>query len=74
MSGTTNEPQAWEGTTREKLWPKVCVIGGSVVTPNAMAGGQQVGWMGSGMIQFAVWHERGNDSISPPAAFAATSP
>lgn len=30
--------------------------------------------MGSGMIQFAVWHEGGNDSISPPAAFAATSP
>src|SRR5262245_37739202 len=58
LSGTSDEPQGWEGITRDRLWPKVCEIGGTVVTPNAMMGGESVMGRGTGMIQFAVWHEK----------------
>lgn len=59
LSGTSDAPQAWEGDTREQLWPKVCEIGGTIVTPNAMSGGQSVMGMGTGMIQFSVWIDPG---------------
>lgn len=58
LSGTSDQPQAWEGETKEKLWPEVCKLGGNIVTPNAMAGGQSTMGMGTGMIQFSVWRER----------------
>jgi len=65
LTGTSDEPQAWEGVTKEKLWPKVCEIGGTVVTMNGAAGGQSVMGMGTGMIQFGVWHEKAD---AAPAA------
>ena len=40
LTGTSKEPQAWEGITKEKLWPKVCEIGGTVVTMNSAAAGR----------------------------------
>jgi hypothetical protein len=58
LSGTSSEPQTWEGETKARLWPKVCEIGGTVVTPNAAAGGESYVGMGTGMIQFGVWHEK----------------
>lgn len=58
LSGTSTQPQAWKGETKEKLWPKVCEIGGSVVTPNAMAGGETVMGIGTGSIQFSVWNKK----------------
>jgi hypothetical protein len=58
LSGTSSEPQVWEGETKARLWPKVCEIGGTIVTPNATAGGESYLGMGTGMIQFGVWHEK----------------
>jgi hypothetical protein len=58
LSGTSSQPQSWEGETRDRLWPKVCEIGGTIVTPNAMASGESVMGGGTGMIQFSVWVER----------------
>jgi len=56
LTGADDEPQAWEGKTKEMLSPKVCAMGGTVVTPNAVAG---VGTgHGTGIIQFAVWREK----------------
>lgn len=69
LSGTSDQPQAWEGETRERLWPKVCEMGGTVVTANAMMGGQSTLGGGTGMIQFAVWHER--PAGAPPPAMPA---
>lgn len=58
LSGASDQPQAWEGETQEKLWPKVCEMGGTIVTPNAMAGSGTYMGMGTGMIQFSVWRDR----------------
>src|SRR5438132_12626132 len=41
LSGASNQPQAWEGETRDRLWPKVCEVGGNVVTLNAGASGEK---------------------------------
>lgn len=57
LSGTSEQPQSWEGETKDKLWPKVCELGGTVVTPNGAAGGESIMGMGTGLIQFAVWRE-----------------
>src|SRR5262245_17344438 len=54
LSGTSKEPQAWEGVTKQQLEPKVCEIGGQIVTMNGASSGQAVMGMGTGMIQFAV--------------------
>lgn len=59
LSGTSDEPQAWEGITKQKLQPKACEIGGTVVTMNGAGGGGSVMGMGTGMVQFAVWREKG---------------
>jgi len=56
LTGTSDQPQSWEGETRDLLAPKVCEIGGSIVTMNASFGGDTR--MGTGMIQFVVWRER----------------
>ena len=58
LSGTSDEPQAWEGVTKQKLQPKACELGGTVVTMNASGGQGSVMGMGTGMVQFAVWHEK----------------
>ncbi|MCP3102778.1 hypothetical protein LZ198_28265 [Myxococcus sp. K15C18031901] len=58
LSGATDQPQAWEGETRERLSPKVCELGGTVVTPNGMVSGESYLGLGTGAIQFAVWRER----------------
>lgn len=58
LSGATTQPQAWEGETKEKLWPKVCEIGGTIVTMNAATNpGYTVNGQGMGVIQFMVWRE-----------------
>lgn len=69
LTGTSDQPQSWEGETRSMLAPKVCEIGGSIVTMNAGFGGESRMGMGTGMIQFAVWRERPvpQDSGSAPA-------
>lgn len=58
LSGTSDEPQAWEGITKQKLQPKACELGGTVVTMNASGGQGSVLGMGTGIVQFAVWHEK----------------
>jgi hypothetical protein len=60
LTGTGEaQPQGWEGDTKAQLAPKACEMGGTVVTVNATSGGSNVGFgMGTGMIQFAVWHEK----------------
>ncbi|WNG51621.1 hypothetical protein F0U60_51490 [Archangium minus] len=58
LSGNSDQPQSWGGETQEKLWPKVCELGGTVVTPHAMGTGESIMGMGTGVIQFAVWRER----------------
>jgi len=60
LTGTREaQPQGWEGDTKAQLTPKACELGGTVVTVNAASGGSNVGLgMGTGMIQFAVWHEK----------------
>ena len=58
LTGTSDEPPMWMGETKDKLWPKVCDVAGTIVTPNASAGGASVMGMGTGIIQFAVWRER----------------
>lgn len=70
LSGTSNQPQSWDGETRDLLAPKVCEIGGSIVTLNAATGGESHMGMGTGMIQFAVWRERAaaQDPGAAPAA------
>ena len=67
LSGTSDEPQAWEGITKQRLQPKACEIGGTVVTMNAAGGPGAVMGMGTGIVQFAVWHEK------PGAPAAASS-
>ena len=60
LTGTgEDQPQGWEGDTKAQLTPKACEIGGTVVTVNATFGGSNAGFgMGTGMLQFAVWHEK----------------
>lgn len=50
---------AWEGDTRKALWPKVCALGGNVVTPGLGA---------PGSTGFAVWRDAGATTAAPPPA------
>jgi|GEM_PF-4122418 len=53
--------QVWDGAVKERLWPKVCELGGSIVTLVAMGGGESDSLFGkaTGHAQFLVWREKG---------------
>jgi hypothetical protein len=54
----SDEPRAWDGATREKLTPRVCDLGGSIVTLSLMMDHEPTENWGTGHVQFAVWRER----------------
>lgn len=59
LTGTDESYTAfWKGKTKKELWPKVCKLGGTIVTPNGAMAGESVMGVGTGMIQFMVWRER----------------
>ncbi len=57
LSGTKDQPIAWEGETKQRLQPKACELGGTVVTLNAGMNQSAAGF-GAGMIQFMVWRDK----------------
>lgn len=53
-----SQPQTWTGKTKEMLQPKVCQMGGHIVTFNASGGSGTVMGMGTNIIQYIVWRKK----------------